>query len=1039
MPTVEELILQIKADNKDINMKLTDLNKKIGSVGKETADIAKSSSFSLGKIKLGWLAAAGAVAGAIRTIKNFTDAAIVQRRAEAQLNAVLKSTGQAAGLTAEELKNMASELQNVTNFGDEAVIGAENLLLTFKNIGRDTFPQALKSVLNVSTAMGQDLKNSAIQVGKALNDPIQGLTALRRVGITFNKEQENQIKSFARLGEVTKAQTIILEELESQFGGSAEAIVKADAGLTQLKNVFGDLKETIGSTILDSIEPFIKNLTDAIKWINKTDTTTTNLIDIYEEYKSVLIDLQTEVDNLTEAERNNLETKRELLKEDLLRALEDYGNEYKELQEIITETTDEDIENLLSIQDLESQRNLILNKITETQNKIYENDKQIRDIQIEFNQAEYNRLLTTGQLADANEDQYKITTRIYETEKQFNDRVLAERQKLLTQLRNLDNDITKSKLNQSEIEKKSLELSTKENKLINAGAELLKENLITINQIPDNLQYAVTLRVDELRQLELQRKLLAAIEDQERILNENRQMSSIDINERIEKFKQLISEGNFSLKEQLKYWKQIYKIITDAGIESEELYKIIKNLSAELEKKMKIEIVGKNIAEGLSAALSGSTGKEGANNFVNFLIERLKSAGFIGAIIAAAIEFVKNISGKNLKKFFDDFNKELGNIIAKVVEGIIVLTVEYLSNPVFWFKIIAAALAGFAKGIIEAFKQVGRFIKSIFTGTFTKELAKSLDGVISIFDESGEAVDNLSNRIKQLNDIISKYELHVRAGTQSLQDQIEFYNKILDRLEKIGASQEDIIETQIHINELEAAYVDEQLHEILQQDELLKLKEKAGIYEGDRIDYLKDLLSILKKEKKEIIDFAEANNINLESLDEFWDVLIEINEVQEEITDIQNEQIEFQNEQNELLQDQIDLQKELNNQQLSGLEKYIRRVLELQGLPEFQISALLSGFDFPKLIADFRELQAAIPSDLMNLEPIAPAQFFPGMPEDSIVNQLQGLFGTIQPSTTTTNMNIGSFIDTFNNQSTLDIEVLRDLVSQLFNALGFNK
>lgn len=84
-------------------------------------------------------------------------------------------------------------MQSVTTYGDETVIEAQALLLTFTKIGKETFPQALESTLNVATAMGTDLKSAALQVGKALNDPVLGMTALSRSGIQFTEDQKKKL------------------------------------------------------------------------------------------------------------------------------------------------------------------------------------------------------------------------------------------------------------------------------------------------------------------------------------------------------------------------------------------------------------------------------------------------------------------------------------------------------------------------------------------------------------------------------------------------------------------------------------------------------------------------------------------------------------------------------------------------------------------------------------------------------------------------------------------------------------------------------
>jgi hypothetical protein len=199
--------------------------------------------------------AGGAVvaAAAVYQLRDFAmesiELARVQAEAEAQLGAAIKSTGGAAGLTAGELKRLASEMQSVTNYGDEATIAAEALLLTFTNVQGEIFTRAVPAILDMSTAMGQDLKSSTIQLGKALNDPIAGVSALSRVGVQFTAEQHKMIEALVETGRTAEAQGVILAEIERQFGGSAAAAREADGGYTALKNSYGDLKEALGALI----------------------------------------------------------------------------------------------------------------------------------------------------------------------------------------------------------------------------------------------------------------------------------------------------------------------------------------------------------------------------------------------------------------------------------------------------------------------------------------------------------------------------------------------------------------------------------------------------------------------------------------------------------------------------------------------------------------------------------------------------------------------------------------------------------------------
>ena len=175
-----------------------------------------------------------------------------QAKAIAQVEAGIKSTGGAAGFTSKQLQKMASELQGKTLFGDEVILkDATSQLLTFTNIAGEQFARTQVAALNLATRLDGDLKSASIQLGKALNDPIANLSALSRSGIQFSVEQKKVIKELAETNRLAEAQTLILDELENQYGGAAEAAAQAGAGgLKQLQNQFGDLMEEIGGMLL---------------------------------------------------------------------------------------------------------------------------------------------------------------------------------------------------------------------------------------------------------------------------------------------------------------------------------------------------------------------------------------------------------------------------------------------------------------------------------------------------------------------------------------------------------------------------------------------------------------------------------------------------------------------------------------------------------------------------------------------------------------------------------------------------------------------
>lgn len=179
-----------------------------------------------------------------------------------QTNAVIASTKGVAGMTADSVSDLATKLSSVIPVDDEVVQATENMLLTFTNIHKDIFPKVTETALDMSIALGQDTKASAIQLGKALQDPVAGVTALQRVGVRLSEQQKQQVKDFMATNQIAKAQSVILQELQTEFGGSGRAAGTTFAGqLTILNTQLDNVKENIGKTIITAIQPFIQKLT----------------------------------------------------------------------------------------------------------------------------------------------------------------------------------------------------------------------------------------------------------------------------------------------------------------------------------------------------------------------------------------------------------------------------------------------------------------------------------------------------------------------------------------------------------------------------------------------------------------------------------------------------------------------------------------------------------------------------------------------------------------------------------------------------------
>lgn len=246
------------ADTKVDTSGLDRYDRRVKEVDRSHNDLVRGSArvrTRLGTMFIGGASAAAATIGfaaltrsAMGAVNAFTESEAISKRT----TNVLKTTGGAANITAKQVGDLATALSRKSGMDDEAIQSGENLLLTFTNVrnevgkGNDIFTRATKVAVDMSAALGQDLKSSNIQLGKALNDPIKGVTALQRVGVSFTAQQKEQIKTLVQSGNTLGAQKLILKELNKEFGGAAEASATAGG---KMKVALGNIQEAIGGKL----------------------------------------------------------------------------------------------------------------------------------------------------------------------------------------------------------------------------------------------------------------------------------------------------------------------------------------------------------------------------------------------------------------------------------------------------------------------------------------------------------------------------------------------------------------------------------------------------------------------------------------------------------------------------------------------------------------------------------------------------------------------------------------------------------------------
>lgn len=220
--------------------------------GKKGSNFGKAMKGAVG-VAAGAIAAAG-IGNLIRD--SFAEANEAQK-VGATTAQIIKSTGGAANVSRGQVESLAGAISEKVGVDDEAIQSGANLLLTFKRVrnevgaGNAVFDRATAAAVDLSAAGFGSVESASKTLGKALNDPVKGVSALSRAGVTFTQQQKDQIKTLTESGRTLDAQKIILAEVESQVGGVAAASATTSEKLTV---AFGNIKESIGTALLPVLD-----------------------------------------------------------------------------------------------------------------------------------------------------------------------------------------------------------------------------------------------------------------------------------------------------------------------------------------------------------------------------------------------------------------------------------------------------------------------------------------------------------------------------------------------------------------------------------------------------------------------------------------------------------------------------------------------------------------------------------------------------------------------------------------------------------------
>lgn len=168
--------------------------------------------------------------------------------------------GEASDEVAEKLVKQAEATARLTGVDQNQIKESQALLLTFGDIAKSAdevggaFDRATQLTVDMAAAGFGSATDNAKQLGKALNDPIKGISALARSGVTFTDQEKEKIKTLVESGKLLEAQDMILGAIETQVGGTAEATANST---DKMKVGFSQMSEQIGMALLPLVETVI--------------------------------------------------------------------------------------------------------------------------------------------------------------------------------------------------------------------------------------------------------------------------------------------------------------------------------------------------------------------------------------------------------------------------------------------------------------------------------------------------------------------------------------------------------------------------------------------------------------------------------------------------------------------------------------------------------------------------------------------------------------------------------------------------------------
>jgi hypothetical protein len=189
------------------------------------------------------------------------------RIANQKLGNVLDSMGFATATN--RVAAYAESLEKTIAVDADVIKATQTKLATFSNLTKTVntaggaFDRATKAALDMASAGFGTAEGNAVQLGKALQNPIKGIAALAKSGIDFTDQEKEKIRTLVESNKLLEAQDMILAAIEKQVGGTAE---ESASSFDKMKFALAGVADTFGDMLLPVIDALAPKLQAFALW-----------------------------------------------------------------------------------------------------------------------------------------------------------------------------------------------------------------------------------------------------------------------------------------------------------------------------------------------------------------------------------------------------------------------------------------------------------------------------------------------------------------------------------------------------------------------------------------------------------------------------------------------------------------------------------------------------------------------------------------------------------------------------------------------------